>query len=135
MPILLSDDTVSLEFIRKVEEISGENFSQCMQCGTCSGMCPMIGQMNLTPRRLLLLTRFGQKETVLGANTIWLCASCHSCLVRCPRGLDLPKIMEAVRQIVLRTNENYLEPFEVPDEILEGVPPIALVSCFRKHTA
>jgi hypothetical protein len=43
--------------------------------------------------------------------------------------------MEAIRQITLRTNENYLEPFEIDDELVEDLPPIAMVSCFRKHTA
>ena len=135
MPIVINDSSVIRDFVRKVEEISGEPFSKCMQCGTCSGLCPMSDQMTITPRRLVLMTKFGQQEQVLGANTVWLCASCHSCLVRCPRGLDLPKVMEAIRQITLRTNENYLEPFEIDDELVENLPPIAMVSCFRKHTA
>ncbi len=135
MPIVISDLSVIKDFVRKVEEISGENFSKCMQCGVCSGTCPMSDQMTLTPRRLVLYTKWGQEEAVTGANTVWLCASCQSCLVRCPRGLDLPKVMEAIRQITLRTNENYLEPFEIPDELIQDLPPIALVSCFRKHTA
>ena len=95
----------------------------------------MSDQMTITPRKLVLYTKWGQEETVTGANTVWLCATCHSCLVRCPRGLDLPKVMEAIRQITLRTNENYLEPFDIPEELIEDLPPIALVSCFRKHTA
>ncbi|MBU0517676.1 4Fe-4S dicluster domain-containing protein [bacterium] len=135
MPIIISDSQVVRDFVQKVEEISGEKFSKCMQCGTCSGICPMGAEMQLSPRHTVLMTKFGQKDRLLDSNTVWLCASCHSCLVRCPRGLDLPKVMEAIRQITLRTNENYLEPFEIPDELLEDLPPIAMVSCFRKHTA
>lgn len=135
MPIILSDQTVISDFVKQVEEISGEKFSKCMQCGTCTGSCPMILDMKITPRKLVLLTKFGQQETVTDSNTIWLCASCHSCQVRCPRGLDLPKVMEAIRQVSLRKNENYVEPFEIDPETLEDLPPIALVSCFRKHTA
>ncbi len=135
MPIVITDSDVIRDFVSKVEDISGEKFSKCMQCGTCSGLCPMTEQMTLSPRRLVLYTKFGQKDTVSSANTVWLCASCHSCLVRCPRGLDLPKVMEAIRQITLRSNENYFEPFEIPDEVIADLPPIAMVSCFRKHTA
>jgi len=135
MPIIISDSQVVRDFVKKVEEISGEKFSKCMQCGTCSGVCPMGEEMQLTPRHTVLMTKFGQKDRILDSNTVWLCASCHSCMVRCPRGLDLPKVMEAIRQITLRTNENYLEPFEIPDELVEDLPPIAMVSCFRKHTA
>ncbi|HDH57688.1 MAG TPA: 4Fe-4S dicluster domain-containing protein [Bacteroidetes bacterium] len=135
MPIVISDQTVIQDFVRKVEEISGEKISKCMQCGTCTGSCPMIAEMQISPRRIVLLTKFGQQEQVTGANTVWLCASCHTCLVRCPRGLDLPKVMEAIRLVTLRMNENYIEPFEIDSETIEDLPPIALVSCFRKHTA
>ncbi|MFH1861864.1 MAG: 4Fe-4S dicluster domain-containing protein [bacterium] len=135
MSIIISDATVISEFIRKVEEISGQKFSKCMQCGTCSGSCPMIVQMTVSPRRLVLLTKFGQESEVNRANTVWLCASCHNCEVRCPRGLDLPKIMEAIRLLKLRKNENFIEPFAIEEEVVADLPPIALVSCFRKLTA
>jgi heterodisulfide reductase subunit C len=135
MPIVITDSKEIRDFVRKVEEISGEKFSKCMQCGTCSGLCPMSDRMTITPRRFVLYSKWGLQDQVLGGNTVWLCASCHSCLVRCPRGLDLPKVMEAIRQITLRKNENYLEPFEIEDELIKELPPIAMVSCFRKHTA
>ncbi|MBL7191457.1 4Fe-4S dicluster domain-containing protein [bacterium] len=135
MPIIISENTVDSDFINKVEEISGQPFHKCMQCGTCSGSCPMIEKMVLTPRSVLQMTNFGMKEKVSEANTVWLCASCHTCLVRCPRGLDLPKIMEAIRLLTLRKNQNYIEPFEIEKERIAELPPIALVSCFRKHTA
>ena len=44
-------------------------------------------------------------------------------------------VMEAIRQIFLRKNINYIEPNEIPEEVLEDVPTIVMVSCFRKHTA
>lgn len=135
MSIVISNQTVIQDFVRKVEEISGEKFSKCMQCGTCTGSCPMIVEMKISPRKLVLLSKFGQQESVTDANTVWLCASCHSCKVRCPRGIDLPKVMEAIRLVTLRKNENYLEPYEIEKEVFEDLPPIALVSCFRKHTA
>ena len=135
MPIVISDKTVDSEFIRKIEEISGEAFHKCMQCGTCSGSCPMIENMVLSPRKIIQMANFGLKDNVRAANTAWVCASCHTCLVRCPRGIDLPKIMEAIRLLTLRENENYIEPFEIEKERIEELPQIALVSCFRKHTA
>jgi len=135
MPLLISDKTIDSEFIRKVEEISGQPLSKCMQCGTCTGACPMNGVVDLSPRRMMHMTKFGLKDIVKNANTAWVCASCHACLVRCPRGLDIPKIMEAVRQLTLRGNVNYIEPAELVKENFEDMPQIALVSCFRKHTA
>ncbi len=91
--------------------------------------------MNLTPRKLIHMAQLGQKEIVQSANSHWLCASCNSCEVRCPRGLDIPAIMEAVRLISLRENNNFVEPFEIAKEQIEDMPQIAMVSSFRKHTS
>ena len=135
MPLKIDARTIDRAFLRKVEEISGQPVHKCMQCGTCSGACPMNKVIDLSPRRVVQLTNFGLKELVESKNTIWICASCHTCLARCPRGLDLPRIMEALRLLTLRKNQNHLEPAEIKREDFEDMPQIALVSCFRKHTA
>jgi len=135
MSLKINQSTIDDEFLRKVEEISGQAIHKCMQCGTCSGVCPMNKVIELSPRKVVQLTNFGLKDMVEGKNTIWVCASCHTCLVRCPRGLDLPRIMEALRQLSLRKNQNYIEPMEIKREDFDEMPQIALVSCFRKHTA
>lgn len=135
MTIVISDKTHDKDFVKKLEEISGENFHQCLQCGTCSGGCPMADKADLPPRKLMLLSHFGLKDKVMEANTAWICATCNTCVLRCPRGLNLPKVMEAIRQLTLRKNENYVEPSEISEDLLKELPQIALVSCFRKHTS
>jgi heterodisulfide reductase subunit C len=132
---VISEKTFGREFVEKVKEISGENIDKCMQCGTCSGGCPMIEVLQITPRGIMHLSALGQEQKIAKANTIWMCASCNTCAVRCPRGIDIPKVMEAMRQIFLRKNVNYIEPNQIPDEVLEDMPQIVMVSCFRKHTA
>jgi len=95
----------------------------------------MLGDMDLTPRQILLLSHYGLKEKITDSNTVWLCASCNTCFSRCPRGIDIPRVMEAVRQILLRGNVNHVEPNKISKEVLRDAPQIALVSCFRKHTS
>ena len=63
------------------------------------------------------------------------CASCHTCQVRCPRGIEVPKVFEAVRLLTLRQNEDFIKLRELADETIEGAPQIAMVSAFRKLTA
>lgn len=135
MPVQINGKTVNLDFIRKVEEISGQPYSVCMQCGTCSGSCPMITTMTMSPRKLMQLAGMGMLNEVSGGNTVWLCASCHQCMVRCPRGIDIPKVMEAIRLIALRENEDHIDIAKIAKEKVMELPQIALVSCFRKHTA
>ncbi len=135
MSLKITDVSHDEAFIQKLEEISGENVHKCMQCGTCSGGCPMGDKMDATPRKIMLLSHFGMKETVSDTNTVWLCATCNTCHARCPRGIDIPKIMEAIRQLTLRENENRIEPNEIPAEVMSEMPQIAFVSCFRKNTS
>ena len=135
MAIKISRKTYDKEFVEKLEEISGENFHVCMQCGTCTGVCPMTDHTDCSPRKLVLMSHLGLRDEVCGANNAWVCATCNSCTVRCPRGIELPRLMEAIRQLTLRENINFIEPSDLPEEMLDELPQIALVGCFRKHTS
>jgi len=123
------------KFVKKVEELSGENLLACYQCGRCSGGCPSVPFMDLLPNQVIRLAQLGMKEEVLSSKTIWVCASCFTCFVRCPKGVDLAKVMEALRQIQLRQNIDYVEPLKLSKEEIVELPQIALVSSFRKSTA
>lgn len=135
MPITISSATIDREFIDKVAEISGEPIRKCMQCGTCSAVCPMDASAVTTPRSLIHMTLLGQKQSAIEADFAWMCVSCHECMVRCPRDLDVAKIIEAVRLVLLRTNVNLVEPNKLDPEKIKDFPQIAMVSSFRKHTA
>jgi len=121
------------EFMRKVSELSGEIVTMCDQCGTCSGGCPMVGEMDVTPSQLMRLAQLGVRD-VLDSKTIWVCASCYTCTVRCPRGLDVSKVAEAMRQIILRQAIDHIDIKAIPKEELEQLPQIAMVSACRKFT-
>ncbi|MBI4721432.1 MAG: 4Fe-4S dicluster domain-containing protein [Candidatus Stahlbacteria bacterium] len=123
------------EFVKKIEKLSGENLSKCYQCGRCSGGCPSAPFMDLLPNQVMRFAQIGSQKEVLGAKTVWLCASCFTCMVRCPKGVDLARVMEAIRQISLRQNVDYISPNKLPIEKRTELPLIALVSAFRKSTA
>ena len=128
-------DPVRRRALERISELSGENVWECMQCGTCSAVCPMVESMGFTTRLGILYLQFGEVEPVLRARIGELCASCHTCTVRCPRGIDVPRVFEAVRQLVLRTNTDLIKPREIAEEIMAEAPQIAFVSTFRKLTS
>ena len=64
--------------------------------------------MAFSPRKIMHLTGWGQRDVLVSANTPWICASCHACEVRCPRGIDIPRVMESLRQLFLRENDGSL---------------------------
>jgi heterodisulfide reductase subunit C len=141
MKIELSRNKVHNEFAQKVEEISGQNLFACYQCGNCTAGCPVSFAMDLGPHQVIRFSLLGLEEEVLESNTFWICASCLQCTSRCPKGLDIARIMErimeALRLVILRKKErlDHLEAAELSDEFLERVPQIALISGFRKFTS
>jgi len=135
MKLIISRSVVQSDFVKKVEEISGQNILSCYQCGKCSAGCPSVEEMDILPSQIIRLVQLGQEDQIENFKTMWVCASCNTCAVRCPRGVDLAKIMEAVRLVVLRRNENQIEPSKLPQDLIEEMPPIALISNFRKFTA
>jgi len=134
METKLCSATVQSDFVKKVEELSGQDLLACYQCGKCSAGCPIVEEAEILPNQVLRLVQLGQREDVLHSKTIWLCASCYTCMSRCPRGVDLSKVMEALRQIVLRKNFDHVKISELSRKTIEELPPIALVSNFRKFT-
>jgi len=86
----------------EVEKIV-EAVSVCYQCGTCSGSCPVApaGGMDYTPRTIMRLIQAGMEDEVLSSQTVWTCAACYSCAVRCPRGIDITDVMIRLRNLAL----------------------------------
>jgi heterodisulfide reductase subunit C len=134
MRIQLSAEQLQSEFVKKVEELSGQSLLSCYQCGKCSAGCPMSFAMDLLPNQIIRLMQLGLEDDIAKANTIWLCASCITCSVRCPRGVDLARVMEALRAIALRNKTDYVYLTGIPQDMIADLPQIAMVSSFRKHT-
>ncbi len=134
MRIQLSSTKVSSEFVKKVAELSGQNLNLCYQCGKCSAGCPMSHAMDFLPNQIIRLMQLGLEEEIGKSKTLWLCASCLTCAVRCPKGVDISRVMEALRLITLRKNIDFMEPSKIPPETIAEMPQIALVSGFRKLT-
>jgi len=119
-------------FVRQVEEISGQDLLACNQCGKCSAGCPIVAAMDVLPSQVIRMAQLGMEE-VLETKTIWICASCLTCVARCPKGVDLPRLMEALRQIALRKGAAKLDLGDLPDDLLEELPQLAVIGGYRKY--
>lgn len=105
------DPGFAAEIAAEVEE--GELLHRCIQCGTCSSVCPVSAYMDLTPRRLIAMTRAGARDDVLHSMSPWVCVSCYACTVECPKRIPITEIMHALRRISLR-EETYPRRFTTP---------------------
>jgi len=120
------------ELAQEVMELCGENLFGCYQCGTCSAGCPYVEDMDLTPDEVIRYVVLDRHE-VLNSKTIWLCSACFTCAERCPRDINITKIMEALRQIVLRRKIDHSNVVDISKKERESIPQIAFVSLFRKN--
>jgi len=119
----------------EIMERCGQDVNACIQCGKCTAGCPVVSAMDLLPREIMLHLQQGTEDNVVDSKTPWICASCFTCAARCPRELDLARIMEAVRVKILRPRgATVLNLQELSREVLQELPQQALVSGFRKYS-
>lgn len=104
----------------------GEKIKNCIQCGTCTGTCPVSRWMDITPRQVVALFRAGMIEEILHSRTIWICASCYACRVRCPSGIKVTETLYALKRLAI---EKKIFPKRFPVHVLSE----AFVSNLQKY--
>ncbi len=134
MRTTISASTVRGDFVCQIEMISGENLLACNQCGKCSAGCPVAFDIDLLPSQVMRMAQLGI-EDVLESQTIWTCAACLTCVARCPKGVDLPRVMEALRLLCIQRKGDHLDTGKLSPEMVGEVPQLALIGGFRKFTS
>ena len=116
----------------------GQNVFSCYQCVKCTAGCPLADQFDLTPNQVMRSLQLDD-TSVLASKAIWLCASCYTCATRCPRGIDVTGVMDALR---VEARERGIPPAlpEIPQfnalflrltAIFGRVPELALMGLFN----
>lgn len=132
MRIRISRNNVRNSFVQKLEELSGQNLLSCYQCGKCSAGCPVVSDMDILPSQIIRYAQMGLAEELFQSKAIWICASCFTCNTRCPKGINIAEVIEAIRQILLRKGEDHLKIKEISEDEIGEIPPIAIISSMRK---
>jgi heterodisulfide reductase subunit C len=57
--------------------------------------------MEVTPRQVMQYIKLNMREPVFKANSTWFCLTCSACSARCPREIEIPSVMEAVRHMAI----------------------------------
>lgn len=126
--------STTAEKVETVLQISGVNPKKCMRCGKCSGTCPAYNEMEYHPHQFVAMIENGDIEALLKSNSIYKCLTCFACVERCPRSVEPAKLIEAVRQVVIREQgANHLKPEDIPALLDADLPQQAIVSAFRKY--
>jgi heterodisulfide reductase subunit C len=100
---VLYEEAMDHDFLDEVYGIpGGEKIKDCIQCGTCSGSCPVSWAMEESPRQIFAMIRAGMRDKVLDSLTIWTCASCYQCAERCPQEIRITDIMYMLKRMAIR---------------------------------
>ena len=127
----MSDAKKQAELIR---EISGVNPLKCMKCGKCSATCPAFDEMDIKPHQFVSYILNEDIEALANSKSLWKCLSCFAGVERCPRDVKPGKLIDGVRQLVVRQKgQDYLSPNEIPELLDPELPQQLLVSAFRRY--
>lgn len=89
-----------------IKSHTGINLNRCYQCGKCSAGCAVNEEMDFPPSVVMRMLQTADEDNykeILHSQSIWLCISCENCLTRCPMQIDIPRLMDYLREQALET--------------------------------
>jgi Fe-S oxidoreductase len=98
-----------MDFLEKYELYA------CLQCGKCTGGCPIALRAPLNIRSLMREVLLeGKPATALECLGLWDCTTCATCTLRCPRGLKPAEFIVGLRA-------ELVEEGRVPKTIIDAL--------------
>jgi Fe-S oxidoreductase len=108
--------TFSDSFYQSLQEVlDGERIKVCLQCSSCSGICPLGYAMEYHPRKMISALRAGVFDAVMDTDSVWMCVSCYACSEVCPAEIPVTD------GLMLRTKEEMLLAGNVPSELQDAL--------------
>ncbi len=107
--------TTDVFFASLLQVDEGERIKTCLQCGTCSGVCPFGYLMDYPPSRMISALRASVFDRVLNSDLVWMCVSCYACTQVCPSKIPL------TAGLMSRAKEELLQAGLVPIELQDAL--------------
>ncbi len=104
----IRNEAMDPDFVDRIVEAGADRLRTCIQCGTCSSVCPSGRRTAYRTRELIRKALLGLKDEVLSSPDLWLCATCLTCLERCPRQIKVTDAIIIMRNMAVE--EGYMLP-------------------------
>jgi len=79
------------------------NLYDCIQCGKCTGGCPVSIRSALNPRKLIYEALLGTRFVPVERTEIWECTTCATCAERCPKSVRPYEVVLALRSDIIES--------------------------------
>ena len=104
---VIDESQLEPDFAKEIVKYGGKDVMTCLQCGNCTGVCPISLKIDYKTRSIIKFCQFGLKKFTL--ETRWVCATCYRCYEHCPADINPAEVMIALRHIAVR--EGVIPPF------------------------
>src|SRR5512141_1525902 len=84
-----------------VEKVCGVDLSVCFQCKKCSSGCPVAKLTKSRPSEIIRRLHLDAGNELLESDIVWTCVSCETCSARCPMGIEVAAVIDALRKLAL----------------------------------
>jgi len=113
-------------------ELSQKQMDYCMECGVCTGSCPVSRVLpSFSPREMIKRAVSGPNGDISSLREIWACLSCGRCSNRCPVEIDFPELIREYRQKA-RVSGNL--PFESHHGMLQCIADLQAGDLQQRRT-
>ncbi len=99
MAITIKKNVETEGLIRRIEQMTGTDLSTCYQCKRCTSGCPVSKLAGSPPSEIMRRLHLKAGDELLDSEIVWMCVSCETCSARCPMGIDVAAVMDALRQL------------------------------------
>lgn len=80
------------------------NTSICIECGKCTGRCPISLKSSLNISKVINAIKRGERKEFKGDDrAVWECSSCCLCELNCPKGVETLEVVREVRSLLVES--------------------------------
>lgn len=116
----------------KTKQLTQKQFDYCMECGLCTGSCPISRELStFSPRQIIKRAVLDPEGGLIRSREIWNCLSCASCSERCPAEIDFPEFISSHRQAARKAG-NF--PQESHHGILQAIAGLQACNLNQRRT-
>ncbi|MFP4586940.1 MAG: (Fe-S)-binding protein [Desulfohalobiaceae bacterium] len=78
-------------------QLSQTQINYCMECGVCTGSCPVSYTLETFSPRQIIKNTLIKKQDLTCQRELWACLTCARCSERCPVHIDFPEFIRHYR--------------------------------------